>query len=59
MQLKHVSYDPTRELFQAINTAFAADYLKQKGVEVQIEQFHGGASAQTRNVIEGLDADVV
>jgi sulfate transport system substrate-binding protein len=59
VQLKHVSYDPTRELLQAVNGAFAAEYLKEKGIEVQIEQYHGGASAQTRNVIEGLDADVV
>ncbi|HTU26867.1 MAG TPA: sulfate ABC transporter substrate-binding protein [Pirellulales bacterium] len=57
--LKHVSYDPTRELLVALNDAFAKEYLKEKGIEVKIEPYHGGASAQTRNVIEGLDADVV
>ncbi len=59
VELKHVSYDPTRELWKAVNVAFAADYLKDKGIEVKIEQFHGGASAQARNVIEGLEADIV
>jgi sulfate/thiosulfate transport system substrate-binding protein len=59
VKLLHVSYDPTRELWKAINTAFAAGYLQEKGVEVEIQQSHGGASPQTRAVIDGLDADVV
>lgn len=59
VKLLHVSYDPTRELFKAVNAAFTANYLKEKGVEVTIEQSHGGASSQTRAVIDGLEADVV
>ena len=59
VQLKHVSYDPTRELVRAINAAFEAEYLKDKGIEVEVTPYHGGASAQVRNVIEGLEADVV
>ncbi len=59
VELLNVSYDPTRELYQEINAAFAADYLKAKGIEVKIEQSHGGSSTQARNVIEGQDADVV
>jgi sulfate/thiosulfate transport system substrate-binding protein len=59
VKLLHVSYDPTRELWKAVNVAFAANYLKEKGVEVEIQQSHGGASPQTRAVIDGLDADVV
>ncbi|HEX4143834.1 MAG TPA: sulfate ABC transporter substrate-binding protein [Pirellulales bacterium] len=59
VRLLHVSYDPTRELWKAVNVAFAADYLKENGVEVEIQQSHGGASPQTRAVIDGLDADVV
>jgi sulfate transport system substrate-binding protein len=58
-QLLNVSYDPTRELWRALNKAFVADYQKQTGVELKIEQSHGGSSSQARSVIEGLDADVV
>src|ERR1700677_3060808 len=46
VKLLHVSYDPTRELWRAVNAAFAASYLKEKGVEVTIDPSHGGASAQ-------------
>ena len=52
-------YHPTRELWQADEMAFADSYLEEKGIKVKIEQFHGGAAAQARNVIEGLEADVV
>lgn len=58
-QLLNVSYDPTRELWRELNKAFVADYQKQTGVELKIEQSHGGSSSQARSVIEGLDADVV
>src|SRR4051794_7755513 len=58
-QLLNVSYDPTRELWRALNKAFVADYQKQTGIELKIEQSHGGSSRQARSVIEGLDADIV
>jgi sulfate/thiosulfate transport system substrate-binding protein len=57
--LLHVSYDPTRELWKAVNAAFTAQYLQDKGIEVTITPSHGGAASQTRNVIEGVEADVV
>jgi sulfate transport system substrate-binding protein len=57
--LLNVSYDPTRELWKALNQAFIADYKKSNGVELTIEQSHGGSSSQARNVIDGLPADVV
>ncbi len=57
--LLNVSYDPTRELYKAINAAFAADWNGKHGDQVTINQSHGGSGAQSRSVIDGLDADVV
>ncbi|WP_051949366.1 sulfate ABC transporter substrate-binding protein [Methylosinus sp. PW1] len=57
--LLNVSYDPTRELFKAVDKAFAADWKKKTGQDVQIQASHGGSGAQARSVIEGLAADVV
>jgi sulfate transport system substrate-binding protein len=54
--LLNVSYDPTRELYQEINTAFSAQW---KGKPVTIQQSHGGSGRQSRSVIDGLKADVV
>ena len=59
IKLLNVSYDPTRELYGAINEAFAADYKAKTGNVVTIEQSHGGSSKQARSVIDGLKADVV
>jgi sulfate transport system substrate-binding protein len=57
--LLNVSYDPTRELYQDFNAAFAK-YWKAKNHEtVVINQSHGGSGKQARAVIDGLDADVV
>ena len=56
--LLNVSYDPTRELYQAINSAFAADWKTKTGATVTIQQSHGGSSAQSRKIIDGLEADV-
>jgi len=57
--LLNVSYDPTRELYQAVNKAFADDWKKKTGDTVTINQSHGGSGKQARAVIDGLDADVV
>lgn len=59
VQLLNVSYDPTREFYQEVNTAFAAQWREQTGQNVTIEQSHGGAGRQARAVIDGLEADVV
>ncbi|MES1158926.1 MAG: sulfate ABC transporter substrate-binding protein, partial [Terricaulis silvestris] len=59
IRLLNVSYDPTRELYKAINTAFAADWKAKTGQVVTIEQSHGGSGSQARKVIDGLQADVV
>lgn len=55
----NVSYDPTRELYQEFNAAFAKHWQKEKGQTVTIKQSHGGSGKQARAVIDGLDADVV
>ena len=57
--LLNVSYDPTRELYKAVNQAFVKDWKAKTGENVTIEQSHGGSSAQARAVIDGLQADVV
>ena len=57
--LLNVSYDPTRELYQDYNAAFAKYWKAKTGNEVQIQQSHGGSSKQARAVIDGLEADVV
>jgi sulfate/thiosulfate-binding protein len=55
----NVSYDPTRELYSAINDLFIDTYKAKTGVTVDVEQSHGGSSKQARAVIDGLNADVV
>ncbi len=57
--LLNVSYDPTRELYAAINKAFAARWQRQTGQTVSLRSSHGGSGAQARAVIDGLEADVV
>ena len=58
-QLLNVSYDVAREFYKDYNAAFVAHYKKTKGVDVKVDQSHGGSSAQARAVSEGLAADVV
>src|SRR5512136_2434869 len=57
--LLNVSYDPTRELYQAINPAFVSQWKAKTGDDVKINQSHGGSGKQARAVIDGLEADVV
>jgi sulfate transport system substrate-binding protein len=57
--LLNVSYDPTRELYEAINPAFAAQWKATTKDTVTVQQSHGGSGAQARAVIDGLEADVV
>jgi sulfate/thiosulfate-binding protein len=57
--LLNVSYDPTRELYEAYNTAFAKYWKDKTGQDVKINQSHGGSGKQARSVVDGLPADVV
>ena len=59
VSLLNVSYDPTRELYQDYNAAFAKHWKETKGQDVSVRQSHGGSGKQARAVIDGLDADVV
>ncbi|HEY4342748.1 MAG TPA: sulfate ABC transporter substrate-binding protein [Parvibaculum sp.] len=57
--LLNVSYDPTRELYEAVNKAFVADWKAKTGETISIRQSHGGSGKQARAVVDGLAADVV
>jgi sulfate/thiosulfate transport system substrate-binding protein len=57
--LLNVSYDPTRELYQEFNAAFAKYWQGKTGEVVTVNQSHGGSGKQARAVIDGLEADVV
>ena len=57
--LLNVSYDPTRELYQDFNKAFAAQWKAKAGENVTVRQSHGGSGKQARSVIDGLNADIV
>jgi sulfate/thiosulfate-binding protein len=59
VELLNVSYDPTRELYQDFNAAFAKHWEATAKEKVTIKQSHGGAGKQARAVIDGLEADVV
>ena len=58
-RLLNASYDPTRELYQEVNQAFARSWQASSGSAVQIQQSHGGSGKQARAVMDGLPADVV
>jgi sulfate/thiosulfate-binding protein len=59
VELLNVSYDPTRELYQDVNQAFARQWKQRTGQTVTVRQSHGGSGKQARSVIDGLEADVV
>lgn len=56
--LLNVSYDPTRELYQDYNAAFAKYWKGKTGDNVTVKASHGGSGKQARGIIDGLDADV-
>ncbi|HYS79668.1 MAG TPA: sulfate ABC transporter substrate-binding protein [Anaeromyxobacteraceae bacterium] len=57
--LLNVSYDPTRELYDGVNTAFAKQWKAKTGQTLTVKQSHGGSGKQARSVVDGLEADVV
>ena len=59
VSLLNVSYDPTRELYEAYNPVFAEYWKGKTGDTVKVNQSHGGSGKQARSVIDGLSADVV
>lgn len=58
-KLLNVSYDPTRELYQEFNQAFAKYWKEKTGQDIELNNSHGGSGKQARFVIDGLEADVV
>lgn len=59
VELLNASYDPTREFYQDVNAAFAAQWKAKTGEELRVQTSHGGSGKQARSVIDGLRADVV
>jgi len=57
--LLNVSYDPTREFYRDVNTAFAAARRDAAKETVRVRMSHGGSGRQARAVMDGLEADVV
>jgi sulfate transport system substrate-binding protein len=58
VKLLNVSYDPTRELWKELNQAFIPVYEKESGRKLTIEQSHGASGSQSRDIIDGKQADV-
>lgn len=58
VEITNVSYDPTRELYQVINPAFAKHWKEKTGQDVVFKMSHGGSGKQSRAIIDGLEADV-
>ncbi len=59
VRILNVSYDPTRELYEEFNPAFASYWKERTGQKVTIDQSHAGAGKQARGVIDGTPADVL
>lgn len=59
VEILNVSYDPTRELYKEMNSAFASKWQADTGQSVKFRMSHGGSGKQSRAVIDGLEADVV
>ena len=59
IRITNVSYDPTREFYEAYNLLFEKYYEDTYGKKVEVIQSHGGSGAQARSVVEGCNADVV
>lgn len=59
LMLINVSYDPTRELYEAYNEIFAEHWKEMTGQDVEVIQSHGGSGKQALEVANGLKADVL
>ena len=54
VSLLNVSYDPTRELYQDFNKAFATQWKAKTGDDLRVKQSHGGSGKQGRAVIDAI-----
>ena len=58
LTITNVSYDPTRELYEAIDPAFATWWKGRHNQELKFRLSNGGSGAQSRAILDGLEADV-
>lgn len=58
-ELINVSYDPTREFYEAYNDMFITHWEEETGRHLEVIQSHGGSGSQALAVSQGLPADVV
>lgn len=54
----NVSYDATREFYDAYNKIFTPYWKAKTGQDLKITQSHGGSGKQARSIMDGLNADV-
>ncbi|MDO4558273.1 MAG: sulfate ABC transporter substrate-binding protein, partial [Planctomycetia bacterium] len=59
VQLTNVSYDPTREFYEAYNQIFTEHWRQKSGKTLNVKMSHGGSGRQARAVMDGIMADVV
>lgn len=52
-QILNVSYDPTRELYAAIDKTFVPEYRTHTGITLDIKESHGGSGRQLKSVLDG------
>lgn len=59
-EIMNVSYDPTREFYEAYNEKFIEHWAAEHDGEViAVDSAHGGSGSQAKKVADGLQADVV
>jgi sulfate/thiosulfate transport system substrate-binding protein len=59
VEILNVSYDIARELYEAINPEFIAEWNQETGNSLTVNQSHAGSSKQARSILQGLQADLV
>jgi sulfate transport system substrate-binding protein len=52
-EILNVSYDPTRELYAALDKQFVAEYHAHNAPTLTIKESHGGSGRQLRSVLDG------
>ena len=58
VEIINVSYDPTREFYEAYNKIFSKYWKEETGQSVDVIQSHGGSGKQALEISNGLPADV-
>lgn len=59
VQITLVSFAVTKAVHKAVIPKFIEQWQREKGQTITFKQSYGGSGAQTRAVIDGLDADIV